>query len=49
MLVFALQYRVAIDDITGNKSASLRQYELDDDEWLKAEQLCDTLKVRVIF
>lgn len=47
MLAFALSYRVAIDDITGNKGASLRKYELDDDEWLIAQQLCDTLKVRV--
>jgi hypothetical protein len=49
MLVFALRYRVAIDDIARNKNASLRQYELDDDEWLKAQQLCNTLKVRVKF
>ena len=46
MLAFALQYRAAIDDITGNKTASLRQYELSDDEWTIAEQLRDTLKVR---
>jgi hypothetical protein len=47
MLVFTLKYQVAIDDITRNKNASLHQYELDNDEWLKAQQLCDTLKVRV--
>ena len=46
MLAFALQYRKAIDDIAGNKSTNLRQYELSDDEWRIAEQLCDTLKVR---
>jgi hypothetical protein len=46
MLAFALQYRAAIDDITGNKTASLRQYELSDEEWTIAEQLRDTLKVR---
>ena len=27
-----LQYRAAIDDITGNKTASMRQYELSDEE-----------------
>jgi hypothetical protein len=47
MLVFALKYRDAIDDIAGNKTASLRRYELDDEEWKIAQQLCDTLKVRV--
>ena len=46
MLAFALQYRVAIDNITGNKTASLRQYELSDEEWRIVEQLRDTLKVR---
>jgi len=33
MLVFALQYWKAIDDIASNKSANLCQYKLDDDEW----------------
>ena len=46
MLAFALQYRAAIDDVTGNKTASLWQYELSDEEWRIAEQLRDTLKVR---
>jgi hypothetical protein len=45
MLEFALRYRVAIDDITGNKVAGLRKYELDNTEWRIAQQLCDTLKV----
>lgn len=44
MLQFALQYRAAIDDIVGNKTANLRQYELDEEEWETAKQLCDTLK-----
>jgi hypothetical protein len=47
MLEFALQYQKAIDDIAGNKAASLRKYELSEDEWRIAEQLCATLKVRV--
>jgi hypothetical protein len=45
MLEFALQYRTAIDEIAGNKTANLRQYELNDEEWRIAEQLHDTLKV----
>jgi hypothetical protein len=44
--MFALQYRMAIDEIAGNKTANLRQYELSDKEWAIAEQLVDTLKVR---
>ena len=48
MLAFALQYRVAIDDIAGNKTASLRKYEVSDEEWRIAEQLHDTLKVRAV-
>jgi hypothetical protein len=47
MLVFAVQYRPAIDKITSDKSANLRKYELDDDEWRIAAQLQNTLKVRV--
>ena len=46
MVQFALQYRAAIDDIAGNKTAGLRRYELSDEEWIIAQQLCDTLKVR---
>jgi hypothetical protein len=45
MLAFALRYRAAIDDITGNKKADLRRYELDNEEWKVAEQLCSALKV----
>jgi len=45
MLEFALQYRAAIDEITGNKKADLRRFELDGKEWNVAEQLCSTLKV----
>ena len=45
MLAFTLQYQKAIDDIAGNKTANLHQYELDDNEWQIAVQLCDTLKV----
>jgi hypothetical protein len=47
MLVFALQYWKAINDIAGNKTASLHKYEPSEEEWQIAEQLCDTLKVHV--
>jgi hypothetical protein len=46
MLDFALQYRAAIDDVTSSKMAGLRQYELNDEEWGIARQLCTSLKVR---
>ena len=45
MLAFAVKYRSAINDITAEKNANLRKYELDNDEWLIALQLHDTLKV----
>jgi hypothetical protein len=45
MLNFAVEYRVAIDNIAGNKTAALHQYELDEDKWEIAEQLRNTLKV----
>jgi hypothetical protein len=45
MLDFAVHHRSAIDDITGDKTANLRKYELDDDEWVIALQLRNTLKV----
>jgi hypothetical protein len=47
MLQFSLQYRVAVDDIAGNKTTNLRRYELSEEEWQIAQQLCDMLKVRV--
>lgn len=46
MLEFAVRYQPAIDDITGDKSANLRKYELSEEEWTIAMQLCDMLKVR---
>ena len=45
MVLFALQYRAAIDDIAGNKTAGLHRYKLSDKEWEIAQQLSDTLKV----
>lgn len=49
MLEFALEYRDAIDDLTSSKTAGLRQYELNDEEWGIARHLHSSLKVRVLF
>ncbi len=46
MLVFAVDYQEAINEITGDRAMSLRQYELSGEEWSVAEQLRDILKVR---
>lgn len=45
MLKFAIDYRKAIDRLTGDKNLGLRQYELDDDEWEIAKQLSSLLMV----
>jgi len=44
MLVFALKYRSAIDEISGDRG--MRKYELDNEEWDLVQQLCDVLEVR---
>jgi hypothetical protein len=49
MLDFALQYRVAIDNVTSSKTAGLCWYELNDEEWGIACQLCNLLKVCLLF
>jgi hypothetical protein len=46
MLDFALKYREAIDVITGDRDMKLRKYEMDEEEWEVARQLCEVLKVR---
>jgi hypothetical protein len=33
MAKVALKYRLAIDNITANKSLKLHKFELDDDDW----------------
>jgi len=43
MLVFALEYRKAIDEISVDRD--MRKYELSEDEWDLARQLCDVLAV----
>lgn len=47
MLKVAIDYRTVIDDITGNKTVKLRQYELDDDDWNIVEDLLRVLKVSI--
>ena len=45
MLEFAITYREALDVITGDRDMKLRQYEMDDEEWEIARELCKALKV----
>lgn len=45
MLKFALDYRVALDAITGERDMKLWKYELKDTEWHIAGQLRDILEV----
>jgi hypothetical protein len=45
MLEFVVRYWSAVDDITGDKSANLHKYKLDNDKWRIAVQLQNTLKV----
>jgi len=45
MLVFAVEYRDALDSITGNQRMKLRQYELTEEDWNIAATLRDVLKV----
>jgi hypothetical protein len=46
MLKFASNYSEPINQITGERSMKIRQYELRDHEWTIVEQLRDCLKVR---
>jgi hypothetical protein len=45
MLKFALDYRIALDTITGERDMKLRKYELKDAEWDIAKQLGGILEV----
>ena len=45
MLNFAVEYRDALDAITGDQDMKLRQYELSKEDWKVATQLRDVLKV----
>jgi hypothetical protein len=45
MLVFALEYRTAIDRMCAEKGNGLRKFEMSGEEWIIAGQLRDVLKV----
>ena len=47
MLDFAVEYREALESITGNQRMKMRQYELTEEDWVIATQLRDALKVRL--
>lgn len=47
MLDIALQYRAAIDDLTANRKFSLRDYEMNPEDWKIAAQLCKVLQVSI--
>ena len=47
MLEFAIEFREALDTITGEKEMRLRKYEMDNEEWEIAQQLRDFLKVSI--
>jgi len=49
MLKMAIQYRCAIDDLTADKSMKLRQFKLDDNDWVIIEDLLSVLKVQSIY
>ncbi|KIL56859.1 hypothetical protein M378DRAFT_88699, partial [Amanita muscaria Koide BX008] len=44
MLEFALEYRLALDKITDERSSNLQDYEMDKKEWKIAAELRDILK-----
>jgi hypothetical protein len=47
MLIFAVNYRAAIDTMAARRDLNLRKYELEPAEWKIAEELRDVLKVCV--
>jgi hypothetical protein len=49
MLNFAVEYREALDAITGDRDMKMRQYELSEEDWNIATQLRDVLKVSFIW
>jgi hypothetical protein len=48
MLIVAFKYCTVIDNVTGNKSLKLCQYELDDGEWATIKDLLQVLKVSML-
>ena len=49
MLDFAIEYREALNSMTGNQQMKLRQYELTEEDWEITTQLRDVLKVHYQF
>jgi hypothetical protein len=49
MLKMALQYHLAVNNITVNKAFKLWKYELDDDDWEIISDLVCVLKVCSVF
>jgi hypothetical protein len=45
MLKFSIEYRLAINTITAERSMKLRDYKLGKEEWKLAKELCEVLKV----
>lgn len=45
MLLFALKYQHTLNVITEDHEMKLCQYEMDDEEWGIAKELCDVLEV----
>ena len=48
MLTFAIEYRDAIDTLSGDQEFKLWRYEMTPAEWRIATQLRDVLKVRIL-
>jgi hypothetical protein len=48
MLVFTLEYRKAVDMMTGAKKNNLQRFEMGEDEWKVAGELCRVLKVSTV-
>ncbi|XP_006460998.1 hypothetical protein AGABI2DRAFT_69910 [Agaricus bisporus var. bisporus H97] len=46
MLEAAIAYRSVYDALTTHKDNGLRMYELSDEEWALAEQICEVLQVQ---
>lgn len=47
MLDFAVEYQKALDAISTDHDMELQKFELTENEWKIATQLCDVLKVCV--
>lgn len=47
LLKVALEYKEAVDRITGDKKLGLRKFEIGEDEWAMVKQLAEVLEVSV--